>query len=219
MKEYHKIQTVYKRDPETKFKTLLEGQYSLPEFEYLKDNTWVFTEKVDGTNIRVMIDGEKITFGGKTDNAQIPSFLITYLNNKFMTIGQREKIKETFDCPVCLYGEGYGAKIQKGGGNYKSDGVSFVLFDIKIGEWWLQRKDVEDVANKLGLEVVPIIGQGSLQLAIEIVRAGYKSEWGDFSAEGLVMRPAVELKSRSGERMITKVKAKDFKQYNAIRRK
>ncbi len=29
MNTYHKIQTVYKRGPETKYKTLLEGQYSL----------------------------------------------------------------------------------------------------------------------------------------------------------------------------------------------
>lgn len=42
MKEYHKIQTVFLRNPETKFKTLIEGQFSLPEFEYLKNNLWVF---------------------------------------------------------------------------------------------------------------------------------------------------------------------------------
>jgi len=56
MKEYHKIQTVFKRNPKNKLKTLLHGNYSIPEFEYLKDNEWVFTEKVNGTNIRVMFD-------------------------------------------------------------------------------------------------------------------------------------------------------------------
>ena len=70
MKEYHKIQTVFKRDPDNNFKTLLMGEYSLPEFEYLKDNKWVFTEKVDGTNIRVIWDGKDIFFKGKTDKAQ-----------------------------------------------------------------------------------------------------------------------------------------------------
>ena len=75
--KYHKIQTVYKRDPVTKYKTLLEGEYSLPEFEYLADNEWVWTEKVDGTNIRVMWDGwKKLSFGGRTDNAQIPTPLV-----------------------------------------------------------------------------------------------------------------------------------------------
>ena len=47
MNQYHKIQTVFKRDPQANYKTLLFGQYSLPEFEYLAMNEWSFTEKVD----------------------------------------------------------------------------------------------------------------------------------------------------------------------------
>lgn len=212
MKQYHKIQTVFKRDPETKHKTLLEGQYSLPEFEYLKDNIWVFTEKVDGTNIRIMWDGANITFGGKTDNAQIPSFLVTKLNNRFMTIEQREKFREKFPDGVCLYGEGYGAKIQGCGGNYRQD-QDFVLFDVKVGNWWLERNAVEDIAQVLGLDVVPIIGQGNLSEMIEIVKHhNLRSKWGDFQAEGLVARPKVELKTRGGSRIITKLKCKDFVQ-------
>ena len=39
--QYHKIQTVYKRDPMTNYKTLLDGEFSLPEFEYLANNDWV----------------------------------------------------------------------------------------------------------------------------------------------------------------------------------
>ncbi len=53
MNEYHKIQSIYLRDPETKHKRFLIGQWTLPEFEYLADNEWSFTEKVDGTNIRI----------------------------------------------------------------------------------------------------------------------------------------------------------------------
>ena len=56
MNVYHKIQTVFKRDPETKYKTLLMGEYSLIEFEYLRYNDWVWTEKINGTNIRVIYD-------------------------------------------------------------------------------------------------------------------------------------------------------------------
>jgi len=84
MIKYHKIQTVYKRDFETKHKTLLEDQFSIPEFEFLKDNLWSFSEKLDGTNIRVMFDGFKITFGGKTDNAQILTKLINKLVERFL---------------------------------------------------------------------------------------------------------------------------------------
>ena len=148
MKEYHKIQTVFLRDPETKFKTLLEGEFAYPEFRYLANNEWVFTEKVDGTNIRVMFDGQQITFGGKTDDAQIPAFLVTRLQEVFLP--QLETFKAKFTDGVCLYGEGYGAKIQKGGGNYRQD-QDFVLFDVKVGDWWLERSSIEDIASTLRL--------------------------------------------------------------------
>lgn len=216
MRKYHKIQTVFKRDPLNKFKSLLDGDYSLPEFEYLKDNDWVFTEKVDGTNIRIKCAAyseEKkaygITFGGKTDNAQIPSMLIERLESRFHSNESREKIAEMFADGCCLYGEGYGAKIQKGGGNYRSD-QDFVLFDVKVGEYWLQRKDVEDIAYKLGLDIVPIIGKGNIRQMIDICKTGFNSKWGNFMAEGIVARPLIELKSRMGYRIITKLKYKDF---------
>jgi len=207
MRQYHKIQTVFKRNPETRFKTLLMGKYSTPEFEYLAQNNWVFTEKVDGTNIRIMFDGESITFGGKTDRAQIPARLVTRLNEVFLP--QLESFKKRFPDGVCLYGEGYGARIQKGGDNYRQD-QDFVLFDVLIGEWWLQRPDVEDVGNVLGLDIVPIIGNGTLLDMVEIARSGFNSAWGNFRAEGVVARPATELKTRGNHRIITKIKHKDF---------
>ena len=222
MKEYHKIQTVFKRDPQTKFKTLIDGEYSLPCFEYLKDNEWTFTEKVDGTNIRVMLNnqvGEPLdgmpgslpdkwvmNFGGKTDNAQIPSAL----GNRLREMFDLNRMREQFPEGVCLYGEGYGPKIQKGGGNYRSD-QDFVLFDVKVGDWWLERSSVVDVATALGMDVVPIIGFGTIDDMKSMCRDGIKSQWGDFQAEGIVARPSVELKTRSGERIITKLKTKDFR--------
>ena len=215
MSEYHKIQTVYKRDPATKHKTLLIGEYSMPEFEYLATNKWIFTEKVDGTNIRIMWNGEGIVFGGRTDNAQIPAHLVTVLNAQFMTLPKLELMKHVFaeSKEVCLYGEGYGAKIQKGGGNYRPD-QGFVLFDVKIGGWWLNRDSVMDIAHELSLEIVPIIGYGMLPMMVDKTRIGFKSQWGDFQAEGIVARPAVELLNRGGKRIITKIKFKDFKAAN-----
>lgn len=207
MKEYHKIQTIYKRDIATNNKTLLEGKYSLPEFEYLRKNTWVFTEKVDGTNIRIKKEGNNLSYGGKTDNAQIPTKLLDALNSMFSF----EKLKEVFkDTDVCLYGEGYGVKIQGCGGNYLKDSNSFCLFDIKIGEFWLNRPDIEDIAKKLGLTIAPIIGEGTLDDMVDMCRKGFNSQWGDFIAEGIVARPKIELKARNGDRIITKLKYKDF---------
>ena len=207
MREYHKIQTVFKRDMNNRGKTLLDGQWSIPEFGYLSKNKWTFTEKVDGTNIRVMRIDEQIRFGGKTNNASLPPTLTERLQERFSD-GLAFCSAFSDGDEVCLYGEGYGPKIQSGG-KYRID-QDFVLFDVKIGDWWLNRVDVEDVAEKMGVDVVPVIGSGTLLHCIELVKHGMVSQWGDFQAEGIVARPEVELFARNGQRIIAKVKARDF---------
>lgn len=81
MREYNKIETLYERDEKTK--RLIEGKFRNPAVEFLKDNIWQFTEKVDGTNIRVHWDGHKVEFAGRTDKAQIPSHLMERLEELF----------------------------------------------------------------------------------------------------------------------------------------
>ena len=66
---------------------------------------------------------------------------------------------------------------------------------MKIGDWWLERHNVEDIAEKLDLSIVPIIGEGTLGELEDFVRDGFKSQWGDFTAEGVVARPKVELQN------------------------
>ncbi len=195
---------------------MLFGQWSLPEFEYLAGNQWILSEKIDGCNIRVMFDGSEIRYNGKTDNAQMPGDLIETLHKMFDL--KLELFKETFNAKegyepgmteVCFYGEGYGAGIQKGGGLYQET-KEFILFDIKIGHLWLQRKDVEEIGDKFSVRVVPVIGEGTLKEAEDFVRKGYKSQWGDFLAEGIVARPKIEMRDRRGNRIITKLKHKDY---------
>lgn len=84
MQEFHKIQTMYLRDPATNHKTLLEGQWAEPEFGYLANNKWLFTEKIDGTNIRVMWSADKCEFGGRTDDAMIQVNLLERLQEMFI---------------------------------------------------------------------------------------------------------------------------------------
>jgi len=218
MKEYHKIQTVYKRNPDTNYKTLIEGEFSKPEFEYLKDCDWEWTEKVDGTNIRIIfnLSAGVQQIKGKTDKAQVQSVLLEVLE-KIFNIDKFDMVNELFnkidddtgDFVVCLYGEGYGNRINKGG-KYRSD-HGFVLFDARIGHWWLKRETLVEIADKLGLEIVPVIGRGTLIEMVEKVRAGFTSEWGNFQAEGIVTRPAVDLMARNRSRIITKLKCKDFR--------
>lgn len=205
--KYQKIQTMFKRDSKTK--RIIEGEYSLPEFEYLKDNIWVATEKVDGTNIGVHYIGDKILFGGKEgEDSQIPASLINVLNELFPL----EKFKKLYpDIDMSLFGEGYGKNIQDVGGHYNPNGVGFVLFDVKIGKWWLERKNIIDVAEKLKIDIVPVVHTGTLSKVAELVKKGFNSAWGEFLAEGMVLKPQLDLNTRSGDRIITKIKHKDFK--------
>lgn len=209
MSEYHKINTMFKRNLGGGKKVIL-GAWVDPVIEYLKDNAWTFTEKVDGTNIRVYWDGNELVFGGKTDNAQIPSGVMNRLNELFSITPAGARLSEVFpDGGVTFYGEGYGAKIQSGD-KYKAT-QDFVLYDVKVGDLWLERHNVEDVALKLGLDVVPVIGHGTLQDAINVITNNLRSRWGDFEAEGIVARPTIELLTRRGERIITKIKAIDLR--------
>jgi len=214
MKQYHKINGLYKRDDNGDF---IVGDFAQPEFAYLFNNEWVGTEKIDGTNIRIIWDGKKVEIKGKSDNANIPSFLLIRLEemvSKFDWEKTFPGIKYDAEgkrvANVTLYGEGYGAKIQKGGGDYIPNGVDFILFDVFIDDWWLKREDVDGIAQTLGIESVPVLFKGTLGQAIEMVKGGFKSTIGNAKAEGLVLVPSVELFSRKRERIITKLKTKDF---------
>lgn len=129
---------------------LIIGEYSCPEFESI--GRWMIDEKVDGTNIRVFWephDEFSPNFGGRTDNAQIPSRLLAHLHQVFT----REKLQNQFPDvkKVVFFGEGYGPKIQAVGSRYRKD-ASFILFDVWIDGWWLQKEDVLEIAHKLDIE-------------------------------------------------------------------
>lgn len=208
MNEYHKIKTLFERDTNGT-KKLIEGKFRNETVEYLANNEWCFTEKIDGTNIRIHWDGHKVEFAGRTDRAQIPNHLLKHLNKIFGSMEAEEMFEQKFgENDVILFGEGYGPKIQNGVA-YRSD-VSFILFDVQIGDTWLKRDSVEDIATTFGIDVVPIIFTGNLQQAVDYVKAKPKSTIGTANMEGLVGRPVVEMKDRMGERVIVKIKVCDF---------
>lgn len=208
MKEYEKIETLYVRDDNTK--KLVEGKFRNETVEFLKDIDWEFTEKIDGTNIRICWDGHKVSYYGRTDKAQIPSQLMNRLIELFGGDVNEEMFEQKFgDMPVMLIGEGYGAKIQKGGGDYRPDN-DFILFDVCINGNYQSRESVKEIANYFNIDVVPTIMIGKLQDGVDYVKSKPKSKIGNADSEGLVARPLKELKDRTGNRIIVKIKVKDF---------
>lgn len=241
---YQKINTIFKRDENNII--MPHEEFSVPELNWLRNCKFEATEKIDGTNIRIeVIPVLNVTsaglnlpymfvvrYKGKTDNAQIPPHLLKHLEETYPkekvleSLGLPEYLSEEYcqekgyerfeDVPMyTIYGEGYGVKIQKGG-NYIKDGVGFIVFDVKVGDMYLLRDSMEDIAGKLGAPVVPYMGQFTIDEAIEFVKKGFKStiaENKDYDAEGLVLKSPNGLCTRRGERIIFKVKTCDFIKY------
>lgn len=203
---YHKIDSVYLRDPNNNHKTFLEGEWARPEFGYLADLKWDWTEKIDGTNIRINLHTGEI--GGRTERAEIPAFLLPTLEE---IRDRAATVPDLTDTQLVLYGEGCGPKIQSG--KMYGDTHRFVLFDVyaQPAGIFLARDDVEDIGRTLDIPVVPILDRGTLPQAILMCRFDPpQSKIGEGHAEGFVLRPHVELRDRQGERIITKVKVRDF---------
>jgi len=178
-----------------------------------------------------------VDYKGKTDNANIHPNLLKHLTDNYpaekvlASLGLKtfipyeewaeHKWQQEGDIPerYTIYGEGYGAKIQKTGGNYLSKGNGFIVFDVKVDDMYLLCENRDAIAAKLGAPVVPFIGMMTLDDAIGFVRRGFKSriaENKDFMAEGLVIRNELGLRTRRGERIITKIKTCDFQKYRAV---
>ena len=205
--EYQKIPNIYKRETFGK-NNLIIGDFTSDELAYLKDNEWFFTEKVDGTNIRVIWDGYRVEFRGRTDKAQIPKQLLEKLEELFGGESKEELFESTFGKKnVILYGEGYGGKIQGGGGYGDTD---FILFDVMVDGWWLSRADVVEVSVVLDINVVPYLFSGSLEDGVDFIKSRPKSELRDSELEGIVGQTCVPMYNRKGERIIVKIKCRDF---------
>jgi ATP-dependent RNA circularization protein (DNA/RNA ligase family) len=222
--EYQKINTLFKRDERG---IIIPEKFTLPEFGWLKDCKWEATEKIDGTNMRLELQFSTDDYNpevlnytcricGKTDNAQIPPHLYKKMEDLFGEVNWNEIFPDATsgEC-ITIYGEGYGAKIQNGG-NYIKDDVNFILFDVRVNDWWLNRANCEDIAKKLNIDIVPLIGYMTIPEAINYVEKGFKSTIAqnkDYDAEGLVLRTPDILCRKDGSRLITKIKTKDFRIY------
>ena len=270
IREFPKIESLFNRGPDHK---VIVGEIRCPEFKQIKN--WLVTEKVDGTNIRVSLEGSPVfqevttydamnlpstgvkqialswavKFYGRTSAAQIPTHLLSYLQDTF-TLERMARLwrgkqgcefcggggqidvtsfgnpphSEWVQCgcveryPIVLFGEGYGPKIRKGGGNYRAD-PSFRLFDVLVNDkWWLDWSAVGDVAETLEIKTVPELGHGdTIEEITDYVRGGIWSRvaYGDCGrddvlAEGVVARTDPYLYDKHGRPLRFKLKTRDF---------
>lgn len=214
MIEYPKIETLFTRGEDFNVTDIVR----LPEFGLIKN--WYFTEKVHGQNIQIeydtsVINNKQLHIYGRTARADLPKDLLEMLTTALPI----EKFSE-FGEGIVLYGEGYGAGINNGG-NY-SPTKKFVLFDVKIGNWWLEPDDVKGIAIKLGIDYVPEL-IGDLDQAIEMVKQGFNSPLAlkntgkNHPAEGIIAKTIPGLRFRNGGRVMFKLKTEDYSHGKTIK--
>lgn len=199
--KYPKIDTLFNRKEDFSLKL---DEYRKPEYGNIK--LWEVTEKIDGTNIRIMWKDKEITIGGRTERADIPSEVTKYVIDHI----KPGTMDELFgDKTVVLYGEGYGGKIQKMKG-YGSES-KFILFDVFVNGYWLKREDIEDIAKSLEIDIVPFLGLMTVEEIIELVRQGFESKIGQvYPCEGIIAKTNPILFDNKNDRLIFKLKHSDF---------
>ena len=222
MKSYHSIETVFVRDKETNL--LQFGEIRIPVNNFIPE--WTVSEKIDGTNIRVIVTLAGIEIRGRTDNATIHPELIKAIEALF----DHGKLIEYFtayrgkDLPeqwsVTFYGEGYGAGIQKGG--CYSDVKRFRCFDLLLGEsWWTSDIEMRRICAVLNIPVAPFLGNfcwipESRTALLEMFPNGMSvvafEDIGrdDVLPEGVVAKPLVPLFDTHGDRVMWKLTFREF---------
>lgn len=182
--------------------------YREKEYYTLAYTFWHYKRKLDGENIRVYWNGEQALWNGKSNNFQCNAEFSEYMNSTFI----EEIFEEKFgrDASVYLFGEHMGPKVQ--GNELSLENHEFVLYDVNINGTWLSAEQIVEIATYFNIrtcydfmdgEIRNFVG--SLPQLIERVHDGEFKDW-----EGIVATPLIELRNQKNQRIITKIKNKDY---------
>lgn len=161
-------------------------------------------EKIHGTSAHVALKDGQLRFfsaGEKHENF-IKLFNVDALLEAMLGLGRPE---------VVVFGEAYGGKQQGQSWRYGKN-LKFVVFDVKVGDYWLDVPNAQQVAERLGLEFVHYKRVSTDLAALDAERdapseqARRNGVEGDQPREGVVLRPIREFHDNSGHRIISKHK-------------
>lgn len=172
-------------------------------------------EKIHGSSANI-----HLTNGGQ------PNFNIKYYGGgqsqvRFEAIFNKEDLQTkllALNQPmVSIYGEVYGGSCQKMSDTYGKD-LKFVVFDIQIGDLWLDVPNMDECARSLGLDVVhweKVPTDPEILNALRdapSVQALNNGMGANKKREGIVLRPPIEVTKNNGARIIAKHKRDDFQE-------
>lgn len=199
---YHHIEapTVLTRKDGKYAKKRSMTKFSSEEFRLLNKNFWYAKRKYDGTNMRIYWDGNRAVWNGKTNKFTPTKEIAECMDNLI----SEEVFEEVFGRKeVMIFGELMGEGIQ--GNELGIKGLKLIVFDIKIGGIWLQPEDILAISENMGLEACDFVGFGSLEQLIQRIHDGFYRGY-----EGIVVEPAGRFRDCKGNRIICKIKNRDY---------
>jgi len=137
-----------------------------------------------------------------------------YFNSLFDTEELKNKFIETGLDEVVIYGEGYGGKMQGMSATYGKE-LKFVAFEVKICGCWLNVPKAYEFCKSMGIEFVAYerVSTDIEKLNAERDRPSRQAKRNgieDKIAEGVVLKPLIELRKNNGARIICKHKRDEF---------
>lgn len=170
-------------------------------------------EKIHGTSAHISYDPAtfelKYFSGGESYERFVSLFDGLELRDRFA------KMALPADKKIVVYGEAYGGK-QQGMSHTYGTTLKFIVFDVEIGECWLDVPTAETIAQALGLEFVhyakvntdlPALDAERDASSVQAVRNGIAEPK---PREGVVLRPLKEMTLNNGNRVIAKHKGVAF---------
>ena len=167
-------------------------------------------EKIHGTSAHIgwKFEQKKVHFFTGENH---PLF-VSLFNEEFLI----KKFEEIFpDQNVVIFGEHYAGKCQGMSNTYGKES-KFIGFDVKVGEYWLNVPNAENVCQQFNIEFVDYVKVStdleSLNAerdkpSVQAIRNGITEPK---KREGIVLRPLIEMRVNNGDRVICKYKPEEF---------
>lgn len=170
-------------------------------------------EKIHGTSAHISWKAETKTVSFFSGGEKYENF-VSLFDQEALLVAFSE-IFVTSD--VVVFGEAYGGKQQGMRATY-GDTLKFIVFDVKVGEQWVNVPNAFGISQKLGLEFVDFkkVSTDLESLNFERDRCSeqaIRNGCGEGKLrEGVVLRPLFEFRQPNGDRVMAKHKRDEFKE-------
>lgn len=183
-------------------------------------------EKIHGTSAHIRFhrheNHPEYSVSFFSGGAQHSTFVALFDEAKLLELFNTHLLARAGGEDLIVYGEAYGGSMQKMSDTYGKQ-LKFVAFDVKVGDCWLNVEAAESAIKALELEFVwytksstaiEELNQWRDQDSQQAIRNGCGE---GKMAEGVIIRPLIELTKNNGDRIIVKHKRDDFRETSTPR--